>query len=105
MSATKLSPRADDYLIKALLKLGFAIRVVTTDTHETLVVATTFKEAKDMLNDLDEAILEPCVGEESAGCYAVIMYEYGQAPNEIVSDWTDGGIVSELMDEYVNQFC
>jgi hypothetical protein len=104
-------PRSDYFLINAAIVRNLHIEVVATDNLKVLCKMTQ-KQSKirRVLNDLDEARLNFYLVNDNRSTddqdrsvyqgHAVIIYDHGQLPEEIVSDYSALGIISEIMERY-----
>lgn len=107
MPRTPQIPPSDIYLMEEAKKAGFLISVEATDDGEVLVEKERYSsrgKIEKVLGDLDEAIL---MFHDADGTYkgsALIVYEYGQRNEEIITNYSSDLWVEEVMDGYYRKY-
>ena len=107
MPRTPQIPPSDIYLMEQAKKAGLLISVEGSDDGEILVEKTRYSlrgKIEKMLGDLDEAILRFYTPDGEYKGFALIMYEYGQRNDEIISDYSTTEWVSTVMADYYKKY-
>lgn len=100
-------PRTDWYLIDKAIKHKMRLLIETDGeavwTKDTAVEQSDIAGIMMILNDTDEATLVFSDANINHRGKAYILYEFGQAPYEIVYDYTASGWVADMMQEYFDR--